>query len=142
LAACVFCGIVAGTVEASVVREDDATLAFMDLRQSNPGHVLVIPKRHVEMVYDLDPETAARLFQAAVTLARALRRSLDPRGLNLWQSNGDAAGQEVPHVHLHLLPRYPGDGLLRIYSDRPAQPSREELDGLAVLIRAGLIDAD
>jgi histidine triad (HIT) family protein len=138
---CVFCRIVAGMVEASVVHEDDAILAFMDLRQPNPGHVLVIPKRHVETVYDLGPDTAARLFQAAVAVAQALRRSLDPPGLNLWQSNGEDAGQEVPHVHLHLLPRYPGAGLLRIYPERPAHPSREELDGLASLLRTGLIDA-
>jgi histidine triad (HIT) family protein len=140
MSACVFCDVVAGTAPASVVYEDDATLAFMDLRQPNPGKVLVIPKRHAEMIYDLDEETAARLFQTAVKVARAIRRSVQPSGLSVWQSNGEAAGQEVPHVHIHLTPRRHNDGLLRIYSEQPSYPDRAELVRLALTVRSGLTD--
>lgn len=134
----VFCAIVAGIEPASIVYQDAATLAFVDLRQPNPGHVLAIPRAHVEQVYDLDAETAARLFQATVIVARAPRASLAPAGLNLSQSNGAAAGQEVPHVHIHLVPRRTDDGLFRMYSERPAYPERAELDALAATIRAAV----
>ena len=135
---CVFCGIVAGTVPASVVYEDEATLAFMDLRQPNPGHVLVIPRAHREMIYDLEPETAARIVQATVIVANAIRRSLNPPGLNVWQSNGAAAAQEVPHVHVHLIPRQHDDRLFRIYPEKPPYPDRGALDDMAATIRMGL----
>ena len=134
---CAFCGIVAGSMEASVVYEDDATLAFMDLRQPNAGHVLVIPKEHVETIYDLLPETGARLMQTVIRTARAVRRSVQPGGLSIWQSNGEAAGQEVPHLHVHLFARQPRDGFLRVYPERPARPDRTVLDQLAEQIRAG-----
>jgi histidine triad (HIT) family protein len=122
-----------------VVFEDGATLAFLDLRQPTAAHVLVIPKQHVETVFDLDPDTAARLMQTVVLVARAVQTSLKPAGINLWQSNGHAAGQEVPHVHMHILTRAVADGLLRLYPQRPRQPARSELDALAATIRAGLI---
>ena len=135
---CVFCEIVAGTLEASVVCEDDATLAFMDLRQPNAAHVLVMPKQHVETVYELEPEVAARLMQAVVLVARAVRRTFGPSGLSVWQSNGAAAGQEVPHVHMHIFTREPGDGFLRVYPEPPVRPDRPALDRLAEQVRRGL----
>ena len=134
---CVFCGVVAGTVEVSVVYEDDATVAFMDQRQPNGGHVLVIPRQHVETLPDLTPDVAARLMQATVLTARAVQRSLGPAGLSVWQSNGTAAGQEVPHVHMHVLARRHGDGLLRVYPQRPPYPGRAALDELAAKVRSG-----
>jgi histidine triad (HIT) family protein len=134
---CVFCEIIASRVGASVAHEDDATLVFADLRQPSAGHLLVVPKRHVEQVYDLDPETAARLMQMVVLTARAMRQALQPEGLSIWQSNGGAAGQEVPHVHVHLLARSAGDGLLRVYPERPPYPDRNALDQLAAAIKAG-----
>ena len=110
---CIFCRIVAGQAEASVVYEDDATLAFMNQRQANPGHVLVIPRAHIATIYELPPDLSARLFQTVVRTARAIERQLQPPGLNIWQSNGEAAGQEVFHVHVHLLPRRPGKAVER-----------------------------
>jgi histidine triad (HIT) family protein len=100
----------------------------MDLRQPNPGHVLVMPKKHVATIYELDPDTAGQLMQTAVIVARGIRTIFNPEGLNIWQSTGEAAGQEVFHVHMHLLPRYDGDGLMHIYSEPPVRPPRKQLD--------------
>lgn len=137
--ACAFCAILAGRLPASVVHEDDQVVAFMDLRQAVPGHVLVIPRRHVETLFELDEDTAARLMRVAVRIARAADRALAPDGLNLWQSNRDAGGQEVPHVHLHVQPRRVDDGLLRIYRQGvPAPADRAMLDALAARLRAAL----
>jgi histidine triad (HIT) family protein len=137
MSTCVFCRIIERELPASVVYEDDATLAFLDLRQPSAAHVLVVPKVHVETIFDLEPELAARLMQTVVLTAPAVRESLGPAGVNIWQSNGHAAGQEVPHVHVHVLTREVGDGLFPVYSRRPPMPPRDALDQLAVTIRAG-----
>jgi histidine triad (HIT) family protein len=134
---CVFCRIVGGNMPASVVYEDDETLAFLDLRQPSAAHVLVVPKLHIETIFDLEPELSARLMLTVVLTARAVRESLGPAGVNIWQSNGHAAGQEVPHVHMHVLAREVGDGLFPVYSQPPPLPERESLDQLAITIRAG-----
>ena len=124
-----------------MVYEDDATLAFMDLRQpagAVPGHLLVIPKAHTATLYDLEPEPAARVFQAVATVARAMRRALpEMEGLSVWQSNG-APWQEVFHLHVHLMPRRRGDGLFHVYQVPPAEAERAALDELAARVRAGL----
>lgn len=135
---CLFCRIVAGTLDASIVYEDDLTMAFMDLRQPNAGHVLVVPKGHYRTLDRLPPAIAARLFQDVVLLTGAVRRVFVPDGINMWSSNGVAAGQEVPHVHLHIFPRFSGDGYLRVYPDTPRTASREELDGMAERLRTSM----
>lgn len=134
---CAFCAILAGTLSASFVHEDDQVVAFMDLRQAVPGHVLVVPRRHVETLFELDEDTAAQLMRVAVRIARAADAVFAPDGLNLWQSNRDAGGQEVPHVHLHVQPRMAGDGLLRIYPGQPppATTGRAALDAWAGRLR-------
>lgn len=135
---CVFCQIVAGQAPASVVYQDEKVIAFMDLNQPNPGKVLVMPRCHIETIYDLDDGLAAHLMQVSVRLARALRTTIQPDGLNLFQANGAAAQQSVFHFHLHLVPRYHSDSILIRW---PAQtPSREALDQLAAQIGAGLPD--
>lgn len=139
--ACPFCAIVAGTAPASIVHVDDTVLAFMDLRQAVSGHVLVVPRRHVETLFDLHEDTAAQLMRVAVRIARAAERAFAPDGLNLWQSNRDAGGQEVPHLHLHVQPRRWGDGLMRIYQEGvPAPAGRADLHALAVRLREALAD--
>jgi len=133
------CAILAGGLPASIVCEDADAVAFMDLRQHVPGHVLVVPRRHVETIFDLDGDTAAALMRMAVRVAQAAGRAFAPAGLNLWQSNGHAGGQEVPHVHLHVQPRQVGDGLLRVYPGRvPAPEARERLETLARQLRGAL----
>lgn len=133
---CPFCAIADGRLEASLVAETAHAIAFLDLRQANSGHVLVVPRRHVENIYELDAGLAGELMGLAVRVAQALRSTFDPPGLNLWQSNGEAGGQEVPHFHLHVQPRAVGDGLLRVYMDAPPLPAdRASLDQLALRIR-------
>ena len=135
---CVFCAIVAGREPASRVYEDAATLAFMNLRQANPGHVLVIPKAHVVTVDQLPLDLAAALGQAVVRVSRAIQCCFAPDGLSVWQSNGVAAGQEIFHVHVHLFPRRVGDGCLAVYPALPPVVARAELDHLAARLQAAL----
>ncbi|WP_454829005.1 HIT family protein [Pseudoxanthomonas wuyuanensis] len=137
--ACPFCAILAGLAPASMVAESQRAVAFLDLRQAVPGHVLVVPRTHIGTVYELEAEVAAEVMQLAVRVARALRAALDPPGLNLWQSNGEAGGQEVPHFHLHVQPRCPHDGLLRIYPHgAPAPADAASLQQLAERLRPHL----
>lgn len=135
--ACIFCRIAAGQAPASVVYRDEHTMAFMDIAPAARGHVLVIPLRHAPTIWDLDEQEAGRLFGVAVRLAGWIRKALNPAGLNLLQSNGEAAGQVVFHFHLHLIPRYGGEEGLRFRLRAPDSPlpSREELEAVAEQIR-------
>src|SRR5437870_11501704 len=98
---CVFCRIVAKQLPATVVYEDADTLAFMDIGQVNPGHVLVAAKAHAENIYALDDAQAAAVFRGATRVARAIRAAFAPAGLSVYQANGKPAGQTVFHFHLH-----------------------------------------
>ena len=137
---CVFCEILAGEEPASFLYRDDRCSAFMDIQPVNTGHLLVIPNRHARRLADLDEETGASMFRVAQRLAGALRQSgLRCEGVNLFLADGEAAGQEVFHVHLHVIPRYHGDGFGFRFS--PAYfklPERPDLDQLAEQIRSSL----
>lgn len=136
---CPFCEIVAGRLPASVIARSPHALAFLDLRQAVEGHVLVIPHSHVETVFEIEPALAGEVMELAVRVARALKAAFDAPGLNLWQSNGAAGGQEVPHFHLHVQPRRVADGLLRVYPGRtPSPTSRDALERMAERIRGCL----
>jgi histidine triad (HIT) family protein len=131
---CVFCRIVAKQIPASVVFEDEATLAFMDLGQVNPGHVLVACKAHAENVYALDDAQAAAVFRTAARVARAIRDTFNPPGLSIYQANGKPAGQTVFHFHLHVLPRHEADGMQLVWPVK--NPAREQLEDHAGRLRA------
>lgn len=136
---CVFCAIVAGTAPRSVVHEDELTLAFMDIRPITAGHLLVVPKRHATYLAEVPEDTAAALMLAATRCAAALRAStLRTEGINLFLADGAAAGQEVFHTHLHVFPRFGGDGFGLSLRYDPAPP-RTTLDAHATEI-AGLLD--
>lgn len=138
---CIFCAIQAGQAPASKVYEDEYCLAFMDLQPVTPGHLLIIPKVHAAYLKDLDPESGVQLFKAAQHLAAALRASgLRCEGVNLFLADGEAAGQEVFHVHLHVIARYDGDGFGFVFPEgyRKILPARAELDQIASAIRAKL----
>jgi histidine triad (HIT) family protein len=119
-----------------VVHEDKHTLAFMDLGQVNPGHVLVALKAHAENLYALDDGQAAAVLQAAAKVARAIRDAFSPAGLSVYQANGPAAGQTVFHYHVHLVPRHEGDGMALTWPVK--NPPREKLEDYAARIRASL----
>jgi histidine triad (HIT) family protein len=133
---CVFCKLAAKQIPASIVYEDETTLAFMDLGQVNPGHVLVACKAHADNVYALDEAQAAAVFRTTVHVARAVRAVFDPPGLSIYQANGVPAGQTVFHFHLHVLPRHNGDGMQLTWPVK--NPPREKLEAYCAQIRARL----
>ena len=133
---CVFCKIVAGQIPSTRVFEDEHTLAFMDIGQVNPGHVLVAVKKHADNIYALDDAQAAAVARAGVRVARAIRDAFKPEGLSVYQANGKAAGQTVFHYHIHLLPRHAGDGMELTWPVK--NPPREKLEDYAGKIRAAL----
>ena len=118
--------------------EDEHTAAFIDPRQVTPGHTLVVPKAHVRDLFELDDASAAALMPAVARIAGAVRRAFACEGISLWQQNGAAAGQEVFHLHIHVMPRHAGDGLLRIYPSWPSFPSVEERAEMALRLRSEL----
>ena len=141
--ACVFCDILAGESPASVVFKDDLCWAFMDIRPINSGHVLVIPTCHAASLAELDEASGAHMFNVARRMAQALRDSgLECEGVNLFLADGAVAGQEVFHVHLHVLPRYAGDGFgVRFGPGYGHRPTRAALDVAADKIRGALGEA-
>lgn len=113
---CPFCEIVAREdPDAREVYRDDAVVAFFPTEPATLGHTLVVPRTHVPDIWSLTPATAARLAEATLHIASAIRQVLDPPGLNVIQSNGAAAGQTVMHVHVHVVPRRDGDAIGRIW---------------------------
>jgi histidine triad (HIT) family protein len=137
---CIFCDILAGIVPASRVYRDELVTAFMDIQPVNPGHVLVIPNRHAVGLADLDEAAGAQMFVVAQRVARALRQSgVRCEGVNLFLADGVTAGQEVFHVHLHVFPRFEGDGFgLRFGPHYRERPSRAALEEVAERVRAAL----
>ncbi|HEY9241332.1 MAG TPA: HIT family protein [Streptosporangiaceae bacterium] len=132
---CVFCEILAGQLPASFVYTGEDVVAFLDIRPLTRGHLLVIPRQHADRLEALDPELGARVFTVAQHLAVLLRRSGFCAGTNLFLADGVLAGQEVFHVHLHVIPRTQRDGF-GLRAKRRSQPGRAELDATAGLIRA------
>ena len=137
---CIFCEIVAGLLPASFVYTGEDVVAFLDIRPLTPGHLLVIPRAHADRLEILAPDLGARVFTVAQQLAVALRRSGFCAGTNLFLADGVLAGQEVFHVHLHVIPRNQRDGF-GLRAKRRRQPERGELDATAEQIRARLSTA-
>lgn len=137
---CVFCAILKDELPSSRVYEDEQVVAFMDIAPVSPGHLLVIPRQHAPYLADLDPQDAERMMSVAQRLAQGIRdSSLSVDGINLLLADGEAAGQEVWHAHLHVIPRVNGDGagFGRGSNDGSAQP-RESLEEHAAAIRTAL----
>ncbi len=132
---CIFCKIVAGEIPCFKVYENDYVLSFMDINPINKGHLLVIPKKHFQEAKDYDEFTAGELFKAAIKIDNALRKitNIKLEATSFIMANGKAAGQEVFHSHLHIIPRYIGDNMtLKI--NRNEKPLPDELKELAQLI--------
>ena len=130
---CIFCKIVAGDIPAHKVYEDERSLAFLDIRPASRGHTLVIPKEHAADIYDIRPESLAATMLCAQTVARLLRAKLNPDGMNVFQNNGAAAGQEVFHYHLHLVPRWKSQ---QATLGRRGETDHAQLGTLAAELRA------
>jgi len=140
---CTFCEIVAGRETASIVYRDEFVCGFMDIQPVNPGHLLVVPVAHVPYLSDLDVGIGQRMFSVSQRLAAVIRHS-DVRceGINLFLADGVAAGQEVFHTHLHVFPRFAGDGFgLRHPPEYYSLPERATLDAIADAIRISLAKA-
>ncbi len=138
---CIFCEIVAHKAPASVLYEDEIVYAFLTIGPVNPGHLLVVPRQHVPFLADLDEETGMQLFRITMRMEKALRRSgIRCEGVNLFLADGEAAFQEVFHIHMHVFPRFQGDSF-KIEADWEVKPSREELDEIAAKIRLAVEEA-
>lgn len=136
---CIFCRIVAGELPASVVYEDEHAMAFLDIQPITPGHVLVIPKNHADSIIEVSPEDAGHIMRVSQIVDRALRESeLRCEGVNLFLADGKAAGQDVDHVHMHVFPRFPGDGFELRDPGLGKQPTREQLHADADKIRKAM----
>ena len=133
---CIFCRLVAGEIPAATVYQDELTIAFMDIGQVNPGHVLVATKRHAATLLDITPEEAAAVMQTAQRVARAVQAVFDPPGLTLLQANGREGDQTVFHFHLHVVPRHSNDGIALSWPRK--EPLASVLQGYAAQLRAGL----
>jgi histidine triad (HIT) family protein len=137
---CVFCEIVRGRSPASVVARGATTVAFLDILPVNEGHALVIPCRHAVGLADLRPEEGAEMFEVGRRIAAAQRAAGLAEAVNLFLADGEIAGQEVLHAHLHVLARRAGDGM-SIGVDYPPVPTRTRLDRTAERL-AALIGGD
>jgi len=135
---CPFCKMARHELPAVVIQEDRDLLAVMDLYPATHGHILVLPKKHIENIYNMPSDLGAHLMVMAISIANVIKQKLSPDGINLIQSNELAAGQTVPHFHLHIVPRYRSDlvNLKFGHGDVPAKT--EELERTAFLIRSGL----
>jgi histidine triad (HIT) family protein len=131
---CVFCKVVAGRAPASVVYEDKKIMVLMTIRPANPGHVLVITKKHSTALARMEEKTSMHLFKITMRVARAIRKSgLRCEGINIFLADGEPQ-QEILHLHMHVVPRFDGDNF-RIETANGSRPSRKELDRTANRLR-------
>ena len=130
---CVFCKVVNGQGPVSTVYEDDSVIVILDIQPVNQGHLLVLPKTHASYLAELDQDLGAHMFKTAMRAVEALRSSgVRCEGVNLLLADGEIAGQEINHVHLHVIPRFDGDGFGFKFDDSYwVLPDRSELDEIA-----------
>lgn len=130
MSGCVFCRIIAGQVPADIVYEDERVLAFLDINPAASGHTLVIPKAHTNKVESLTPEDAEALFRMLHRLIRPIREAVGCQATTIGINDGPGSGQEVPHVHIHIIPRYTGDGgsiiQATVHTSRPTHQQFKE----------------
>ncbi len=126
---CIFCKIVRNEVPSFKIYEDENTIAFLDINPASLGHVLVVPKKHVENVFDAEEETIKNVFAVAKKIACVISERLKPQGINILQNNGRQAGQIVQHFHVHIIPRYENDQIVFAFPRK--QMSEQEFKELA-----------
>lgn len=134
---CLFCKILAGKVPAKKVYEDDVSFAFLDISPRNPGHVLVIPRKHAETLMELSEKEAGRLFETVRKVGEMAMKGVQAQGLSIAQSNGQAAGQVVAHAHFHVIPRFMNEAPPGLESILAAKRLDEKsLDKIADAVKA------
>lgn len=134
---CAFCEIVRGEAPASFTYQDDTVVAFMDIQPITHGHMLVVPREHAVLMSDLNEPTAMRAFKVARKLGSVVRNTLGASGINIFVADGEVAFQDVPHFHVHVIPRYPKDGFgLTFPRNYDHPPARAQLDAIAAAVRA------
>ncbi len=126
---CLFCKIAKGEIPSATIFENSEFKVILDKFPANKGHILIIPKEHMENIYEMDSELGGKLFSLAINIAKILKKELNIEGLNILQNNGKIAGQSVFHFHLHLIPRYQDDEVNITW--KPLKPTNEELTDLA-----------
>jgi histidine triad (HIT) family protein len=130
---CIFCRIAEKQVSASLVYEDEKVVAFLDIKPLNEGHTLVIPKSHYENIFDIPRELIAYLHGVTKQIAFAVKKATNADGISIIQQNGKAAGQDIFHLHVHVIPRYEGQKLPSF--SELAEADREKLSQTAAKIR-------
>ena len=133
---CIFCKIVAGRIPCFKLLEDQETIAFMDINPVNPGHALAVAKGHWPTVDVIPPEVLAAVARSAQRVAKAAMRELKPVGVNLLQANGAGAGQSVPHLHIHIMPRRTDDDVVLNWEPRPGDMT--EIGAMCRRLKAAL----
>lgn len=133
---CIFCKIVAGQVPCFKLYEDDTTISFMDINPVNPGHALAVAKGHWPTVDLIPGDVLANVARLAQRVAKAVFKELKPAGVNLMQANGEGAGQSVPHLHIHIMPRRANDGLILNWEPRPGD--MKEIEAIYKRLKAAL----
>jgi histidine triad (HIT) family protein len=131
---CIFCQIVRGEVSSEKVYEDEHTLGLMDINPCAPGHVIIVPKEHVQSILELDNEKTAHIYRAVKALAEQVKRALNPDGFNIGINDGQAAGQGIDHSHIHIIPRWQGDKGGSMHTI-VRNPPKEEISVIAAKIR-------
>ena len=138
---CIFCDLIAGAAEVSVCYEDSIAIAFLDIQPVNAGHTLVVPRAHYETLEDIPHDVAAHLFEVAMRLSGVIRETTRAEGMNMVVNSGAAAGQDVFHYHVHVIPRCKGDGFdVPLPFPGSDMPDRQRLDATAARIIAALRD--
>ncbi len=131
---CIFCKISKGDIPSATIYETSDFRVILDVAPANKGHVLIITKEHFDNIFQMDAETAGKLFSLATVVARAIKEETGCDGLNVLQNNGEVAGQTVHHFHLHLIPRFKDDGVIMKWT--PKETVAEEQQALAKAIKS------
>ncbi|MDD2440069.1 MAG: HIT family protein [Methanosarcinaceae archaeon] len=135
---CLFCRLISGELASYKVYEDASIFAFLDINPASEGHTLIAPKKHFESFTELGAEDVAALFEAARKITLALEKAFSAEGSNIGINNGEVAGQEVPHVHVHVIPRKKGDGGRGIKSVVWTETDRTDLENMAEKLKKAL----
>lgn len=134
---CIFCKILNGEIPSYKIYEDDYTLAFLDITAGTKGHTLIIPKQHFKNIYELDEETATNIFKVVPKIAKALKESFNPIGINIINNN-DQPLQSVFHFHIHLIPRYENDGVVVSTINNYGKVSESEFETIVSSVKSNL----